>query len=99
MQLVTVRAPTIVVMRVQMALMITRQFSLCSVMVVRVLKGLKSLKGLKGLKSLKGLKGCGMLVRLIFVIVIVFVFLSAGIANPREHTDKYLSVLVPSKFR
>ena len=36
MQLVTVRAPTIVVMRVQMALMITRQFSLCSVMVVMV---------------------------------------------------------------
>ena len=36
MQEVTVRAPTIVVMRVQMALMITRQFSLCSVMVVRV---------------------------------------------------------------
>lgn len=36
MQLVTVRAPTIVVMRVQMALMITRQFSLCSVIVVMV---------------------------------------------------------------
>ena len=36
MQEVTVRAPTIVVMRVQMALMITRQFSLCSVMVVMV---------------------------------------------------------------
>ena len=36
MQLVTVRAPTIVVMRVQMALMITRQFSLRSVIVVRV---------------------------------------------------------------
>ena len=36
MQLVTVRAPTIVVMRVQMALMITRQFSLCSVIIVMV---------------------------------------------------------------
>ena len=36
MQEVTVRAPTIVVMRVQMALMITRQFSLCSVIIVMV---------------------------------------------------------------